>query len=395
VGRWGFLALLLAGACTERALRFGRAQEGVVDLSVADPARDGSVPGDGAAVVDGSVDLSQHADASVAVDLATTDGALPPGLAWRTIPSGTMQKLHTAWASSANDVWVVGYAFLHGTGDPISFSTVSVPGHGFGIWGTSAADFWVAGRYVNGGSLAGVVFEGTGSPTTFTNTPSLNNWGLYAMWAQSPESLWAVGDNGEVAHGQGAPMSWSTVAYDNFGNPFDKNHLTSAFGGCRQMFAVWGTGDEIWAVGSQEGVLHGGNDPTAWTLEHGGGGGSGCSSGDIDYYWGADLRGIWGASTTDLWAVGHDGLILHGTGGATWTPVDSGTIETLTSVWGASMSDVWAVGTGGTILHGSGSPLVWTAVPSGTSNHLYGVWGRTPTDLWAVGAYGTILHYSE
>jgi hypothetical protein len=357
---------------------------------------------DGANLVDAAIadeavpsDLASPIDQSFPSDLATIDAALPPGPSWKPEPVLTNQKLQSVWASSPSDVWAVGYVFLHGSGDPLVWQQVNVPGHGFGVWGLNAQDFWVVGRYVTGNALAGVAFEGTGSPTTFTNSPWLDSWGLYGMWPQSSESIWAVGDEGSVVHGQGSPMSWSVAAIDSYPS---SHRLLNAFPGCRQLFGIWGAGDELWAVGSNEAVLHGGADPSQWTLDHmgsGGSGGQGCSAGDIEFMWSSDLRGIWGTSATNIWAVGHDGLILHGTGSpVTWTKVASGTSEHLLGIWGTSPSNVWVVGTNGIILHGTGTPLTWSPVQSGTTSNLHGVWGRTPTDIWAVGAHGTIVHYS-
>jgi hypothetical protein len=392
---WGLVALLGCVACTERALE--------VELAPADlaAAQLDAADADGA---DASVPdlLSWDALAFDAApgDAGEPDAALPdaavPGLAWRALPSGTTMRLQAVWGSSAHDVWAVGYAFVHGTGDPISFSPVSVPAQGLTIGGNGVDDFWVGGRYLGGGNLGGVMFHGSGDPTTFDNTPLLNGWGLYGLWAQSAESYWAVGDGAVVVHGQGAPMSWTKLVDDGYG--FGPHIDYAALTGCRQLFAIWGAGNEIWAVGSGEGIVHGGADPSAWTSQHSGTGGSGggCSAGDIENFYSSDLRGIWGSSATDLWAVGHDGTILHGTGSpTTWVKVASGTTEHLTSVWGASATDVWAVGTGGSILHGSGAPLAWTPVPSGTTKGLYGIWGLSPTNIWAVGDKGTILHYSD
>jgi hypothetical protein len=57
--------------------------------------------------------------------------------------------------------------------------------------------------------------------------------------------------------------------------------------------------------------------------------------------------------------VGVGGTILH-YDGATWSPMSSGTTNSLQAVWCSSGSDVFAVGYGGTILHYSGArPLVY------------------------------------
>ena len=64
---------------------------------------------------------------------------------------------------------------------------------------------------------------------------------------------------------------------------------------------------------------------------------------------GNPLWSVWGSASTDVWAVGLGGTILHWDGSA-WSPVASGTVNSLTSVRGSASNDVWAVGDG-TILH--------------------------------------------
>jgi hypothetical protein len=100
------------------------------------------------------------------------------------------------------------------------------------------------------------------------------------------------------------------------------------------------------------------------------------------------LSGVWGSSGSDVFAVG--GTILH-YDGTDWSPMSSGTTQSLSGVgvWGSSGSDVFAVG--GTILHYDGSE--WSDMSSGTTAGLWDVWGSSGGDVFAVGSYGTILHY--
>ena len=103
------------------------------------------------------------------------------------------------------------------------------------------------------------------------------------------------------------------------------------------------------------------------------------------------LYGVWGSSGIDVFAVGSFGTILH-YDGSSWSALSSGIKETLHEIWGNLGTDVFAVGNSGTILHYDGS--TWSALSSGTTKTLYGVWGSSGTDVFVVGNSGTILHYN-
>ncbi|MBN2560091.1 MAG: hypothetical protein JXQ75_04100 [Phycisphaerae bacterium] len=110
---------------------------------------------------------------------------------------------------------------------------------------------------------------------------------------------------------------------------------------------------------------------------------------------GNHLNGIWGTGSTDVFAVGDAGTILH-YDGWNWTPMDSGTTESLRGVWGSGPIDVFVVGgtdypASSVILHYNGT--VWTTMTNLASEQLNGVWGSAGDDVFAVGEYGTVLHY--
>ncbi len=117
-------------------------------------------------------------------------------------------------------------------------------------------------------------------------------------------------------------------------------------------------------------------------------------------------------SACDVWAVGWTDsatgplpLIVHWTGGASWTTVPSpdptgNTNASLTGVRMISPTDGWAVGYYRTgdgptqktlILHWDGTS--WTQVPSpnpgAAGNQLLAVTAMSSNDVWAVGAYST------
>ena len=85
-------------------------------------------------------------------------------------------------------------------------------------------------------------------------------------------------------------------------------------------------------------------------------------------------------------------MVLHYTGGATWSVMGSGTTESLQGIWGSGAGDVYAVGYKGTVIHHAGTGLGWTTQASVTAETLRDVWGSGPTDVFAVGDDGTIIH---
>jgi hypothetical protein len=357
-------------------------------------------------LADASVAPVPSDDASVPEDLGAPRDASPNDgggdggshpLLWRASSSGITQGLQAVWGSSAADVWAIGYSFLHGTGSPLTWSKVAAPVPlAYAAWGSSASNLWVAASVTSPGITA-VTMNGTGSPIdAWTRGTGVADFGLYGIWGASASDVWAVGDDATILHGVGEPLGWYTFTSDV--EP-SAPRLPSSFVDCRQLYGVWGSGPgDVWIVGSAETIFHvSGGPPTIDVSRTTTSADGQCGSASfINIVYNHDLRGIWGSSASNLWAVGHDGLILHGSGSpVTWTQVASGTSTHLTSIWGASSEDVWAVGLGGAIVHGTGSPITWTTSPSGTTADLRSVWGSSSSDVWAVGANGTILHYSH
>ena len=74
------------------------------------------------------------------------------------------------------------------------------------------------------------------------------------------------------------------------------------------------------------------------------------------------MRGVWGI------AVAVAGM-------AVWSPMRSGTTESVIGIWGASPEDVFAVGAKGTVLHYDGQ--AWEPMAVDRAPHLVAVWGAT------------------
>ncbi len=111
-----------------------------------------------------------------------------------------------------------------------------------------------------------------------------------------------------------------------------------------------------------------------------------------EWFLGDWVDAVCAISARDAFVVGGRGRIYRLNGDA-WTPMTSGTTNTLSDVWASSGDDVFAVGEVGTICHYDGA--AWSVMPQATSNSLHAVWGSSGSDVFAVGDAGTILHYDR
>jgi hypothetical protein len=294
------------------------------------------------------------------------------GTAWKEVPTpdpggvDDRSQLNAAAATSADDVWAVGYyvdndgnahtVALHWNGT--AWSRVATPNPGndselSGVAATSADNAWAVGDTYNGTAQQTVVLHWNGTKWTRTASPdpggtAYNNT-LNAVAATSASNAWAVGDYITSAgasqtltqHWNGT--TWSTVTSPSPGS--NTNDLTG----------VAATSAGAWAVGyvngpSTESLILSWNG-TAWTQQTAPSPAGAISPG---------LTGITATSATNAWAVGSylvsgvDSdpeltLVLHWNGTA-WSVVSSpspgatGSQNVLSAVGALSASHAWAVG---------------------------------------------------
>jgi archaellum component FlaF (FlaF/FlaG flagellin family) len=242
------------------------------------------------------------------------------GSAWKQVPSSTRSWLSGVWASGPDDAWAVG-AFgtvLHWNGVRWTTSTRTA-GWLDGVcgWGTNsdAEDIWAVGT---GGALL------HGDATGWTTEESGTTSDLYALWVDDVTPTLLVGAGGTIVR---------------FGTGVEES------GTARDLFAIaapdrgdWGE----WVVGAGGTIRH----CCGWSPD---------ASGTA-----RDLYGIYGEGN-QVWAVGAGGTILHGSaswqqvpdpwGGYTyavvtdWSSQPSGTTRNLYGAWSN-----FVVGEGGTIL---------------------------------------------
>lgn len=209
-------------------------------------------------------------------------------------------------------------------------------------------------------------------------------------------------------------------------------HTAHAEESAGALYAVWGDGDELLAVGGEptagdigEGKMlrHDGEDwvgvelpadtPVLYWMHQVQGelfvaGDKGNVLRLTDEGWVSDrcstilpLWGIWGANRDDVWAVGGDGFkrdpVMCHFDGEAWEVVDLPALDVesngLFKIWGTAADDIFAVGDGGLILHYDGES--WTQQESGTDLDVIALWGDDEGNVLAVGgrASGVLLRY--
>lgn len=249
-----------------------------------------------------------------------------------------------------------------------------------------------------------------------------------ALFTRADGGVFVVGYGARVARADGARWRREALADE-----------------ARDLNAIHGDGDEVWAVGA--GGLIARRVDDAWTV---------VTEGD-----GASLKGVFGLAPDDVWAVGdhrtlhfdgarwsaegpaeHDlravfgvngvlfavgaegavhrraggawvldraggGYELEGIGGAseesllvvgktTWLARRDGEWReerdrpSASGVFGVAPDDVWVAGNAG-LHHFDGTTL--RAIESTSEQVLFDVWGAAADDVWAVGAEGRILHW--
>ncbi|MCA9588428.1 MAG: hypothetical protein KC657_24090 [Myxococcales bacterium] len=314
------------------------------------------------------------------------------GWCWLT-PTPQGGDLRGVWASSTDDVWMVGsYAMLHWDGAALSLEGPEPCPSLRAVTGTGKNDVWAVG------DGASILHWNGAAWVDMTRTADASSVDLLAVSATSPTDAWAVGKNA-IYHWQGT--QWQ-IARDVRGYTYD---------------AVWAFGpDDVYVASTALGRIEHWQG-SEWSVVF---------SSTL-----AKPRALWGFGPNDIWAAGEGGLVhwdgaewLHvvsgafhslgvwGAGGTLWTAgyqsrrggvrvcngatCDAPPISQphwLRAIGGASPNDVWAVGDGGAIVHWNGT--AWTSMtsdpvgdlstPGEPEAHLRAVAGSGPADVWLVG----------
>ncbi|MEZ4221055.1 MAG: hypothetical protein R3B13_09000 [Polyangiaceae bacterium] len=308
---------------------------------------------------------------------------------WRSpLPQGN--GINGLWASERT-TWAVG---KHGTllrhdgqrwaaeasGTEVELTSVS---------GTSDTDVWAVGD-------GGTVLRYDGKQWRKVASPTKDKFG--SVWALGPGRAVMVGGSGLVVLCEAKCSTEPAV--------------TST-----ELKAVWGQGDQIFAVGRDGIIVRG--DKGKWSMQQ---------LPNRPY-----LRTVWGLAPNDVLIGGTPGTPLYHFDGTRWSPRPSGTTESRRVIAGTKRSDIWSLGDYGEVAHFDGerwsvpgrlpSPTspepgalcqssagpVTAAGPGGTTHRYEGgrwfgydspssarllaTWGTSPSDVWFAGRFGSLVHF--
>lgn len=246
----------------------------------------------------------------------------------------------------------------------------------------------------------GRILQWTGDRYEPREVTSPTTCDLSAVWIESPESAWAVGDAGTVLRWDGHAQVWLPVALasrrqelhtvwgypeggiwiggrrcliqyqpGNGGSTLTHTELT--------VVSVWGSGpDDIWFLCSGRTVLHW-NGTSCQIMELPG-------EDDDEFY---AIAGS--APDEDIWIAGLSGLLLRGDWEG-WNVVDSGTEATLSGVCALGPDEVWTTTNAGQLRRWNGSR--WSVEAFSAFGYLSGLC-HVDGVIWAVGAGGVVLQH--
>ncbi len=226
---------------------------------------------------------------------------------------------------------------------------------------------------------------------------------LSGISGNSPNDVYAVGDDGKIIHFDGKKWShlakhtnedlkavWvneeAVFAVGNNGTIIRNGSLEPNSPTKKNINAVWGTFQKdkinVFAVGNGGAIVHFNGEK--WSPMD-----SPAKNDTIN------LNGVWGNHINNIYAVGDSGTILY-YNGETWSQLNTSLCFlkeiSLQAVWGNATNDVFIVGAAGTIIHYDG--VQWYPMKSPTKNNLHDIQGTSSSDIYAVGDSGTVLHYN-
>ena len=282
-----------------------------------------------------------------------------------TIPIPKVQLTSVA-AVSSDDVWAVGYAHNPDCGlcgdtliehwDGTSWGVVPSPNPGWanllhGVAASSATDVWAVGyRWNNYSTWEPLILHYDGATWTASDQSEHQYGQLFSVTALAEDDVWAVGVVGVSSIGiQGLALHWDGTSWTRLPIPTEPT-------GYIVLRGVSGAGsNDVWAVGDHKyenlwgSVLSSARtyrwDGSSWTKV-------------LPGVFGQDSRmyGVDVVSSHDAWAVGGEpGPFGSGVAfryvtvhwdGVEWSNVENPNKGVLYAVSASSSSDAWAVGWG-------------------------------------------------
>lgn len=341
--------------------------------------------------------MNAHTATVLRVTLACFLGAALPGCptepasappAWEVIADSQSMKaaLFGTWGSAANDVWAVGAT----TKEKPEFGpqVLHWDGTSWTRWKSGATGelWWVAPGAAKGvlwmaGSEGQIVRRNADGSFTVMHTPDKTQ--LFGIHAVTDSDVYAVGGPGSCSGTGPCGVIWH----------FDGSTWSAAPGvSAAQLteatwFKVWGSGAELWAVGSGGHMIH--RVDGAWKEE---------PTGVTD-----TLFTVSGNASLQI-AVGGflDGVLLENSGSGWKTATIEGKLPGLNGVSVPAGGTAVAVGMNGAIWRRSGAGL-WTQDKTFDDflDNLHAVWKGESGDIFAVGGQistppfgaGALVHY--
>ncbi len=192
---------------------------------------------------------------------------------------------------------------------------------------------------------------------------------MYSVWGENANSIYAVGDNGNLLHWDGS--SWQAEKL-----PIEYDFLSFT---CR---SVWGVSGTVYAAGNES------SDPLSFKgkiFKKTNGG-----------PWEEDkvfdntvFTKIWGLSSDNIYATAKYGMFFH-YDGSMWKLIYTGVENHINGIWGNSADNIYLVGNKGLVLHYNGESV--TRIDSNTTLQLFAVWGAG-SSVYSAGEDGIILRY--
>ena len=168
------------------------------------------------------------------------------GTQWTIVPNPSRWPLYGITAIGSNDVWAVGeQSILHWNGTSWSMVSFPLPPNGSyptlrGVSAISANDLWVAGysqwSYFDGTRSAPLTYHWDGTRWSWVPNAGNIDEHFFGVAAIASNDVWAVGDNGQTQHWNGAEWSRVAAPYPGLGGRFNGVAAASA--------------RDVWAVGS-------------------------------------------------------------------------------------------------------------------------------------------------
>ena len=232
-----------------------------------------------------------------------------------------------------NNIWAVGEIYVADTSingytkynavhwDGNNWELKKIGGYGYWpcrtVFAFSATDIWFEGTIHWDGSNYTVHMNG------WPLMPNGDNWQVNKMWGSSPNDLYAVGNNGNIAHYNG--QSWSKIESGTDLNINDIWGISDGNGGFNKYLAAY---NAMLKLDANKNLSR------------------------IEAESGMHIFSIWGYTNQLIYVVGGENDALYKN--YKWEIINDPLVNTLYRIKGQNYNDVFGISSLGTILHFNG-----------------------------------------